>query len=107
MTTVMEKHKALLDELGLEDVNAGACAGPDKWIADPNGIEIESLNPTTSEPIAKIIQATPATYETVMAQAHEAFLSWRTVPAPERGQRLACAWRIPIMSTNRPYFIDL
>ena len=86
MTTVMEKHKALLDKLGLEDVNAGACAGPDKWIADPNGTEIASLNPTTGEPIAKIIQATPATYETVMAQAHEAFLSWRTVPAPERGQ---------------------
>jgi len=22
-------------------------------------------------------------------------------------RRKACAWRIPIMSTNRPYFIDL
>ena len=86
MTTVMAKHKAVLDKLGLEDVNAGACAGPDDWILDPNGKEFESLNPTTGEPIAKIIQATPATYEKVMAQAHEAFLSWRTVPAPERGQ---------------------
>ena len=81
MTTVMAKHKAVLDKLGLEDVNAGACAGPDDWILDPNGKEFESLNPTTGEPIAKIIQATPATYEKVMAQAHEAFLSWRTVPA--------------------------
>ena len=86
MTTVMEQHKALLDKLGLENVNAGACTGPDGWITDRKGKEIESLNPTTNEPIAKIVQTTPDSYETVMAHAHAAFQSWRIVPAPARGQ---------------------
>ena len=86
MTTVMEKHKALIDKLGLDQVNAGACMGPDGWVSDPNGKELVSLNPTTGEPIATVIQATADTYEKVMAHAHEAFQSWRTVPAPARGQ---------------------
>jgi len=86
MATVMEDHKALLGRLGIEDVNAGACLGPNGWISDPNGKELVSLNPTTGEPIATIVQATADTYETVMAHAHEAFQTWRTVPAPERGQ---------------------
>jgi aldehyde dehydrogenase (NAD+) len=86
MTTVAENHKALLDKLGVRDVNAGACKGPDGWITDPKGEELESLNPTTNERIATVVQASPDSYETVMAHAHEAFQSWRTVPAPARGQ---------------------
>jgi aldehyde dehydrogenase (NAD+) len=86
MTTVAEQHKALLDKLSLQEVNAGACSGPEGWIIDPKGKEIESLNPTTNAPIAKIVQATPDSYETVMAHAHEAFQTWRNVPAPARGQ---------------------
>jgi aldehyde dehydrogenase (NAD+) len=78
--------KALLDKLGIEDVNAGACTGPDGWIKDPNGKELVSNNPTTGEPIAKVIQATPESYEKVIAAADVAFKSWREVPAPQRGQ---------------------
>ena len=48
MTTATEKHKALLDKLSLQDVNAGACTGPEGWITDQNGKEIESLDPTTN-----------------------------------------------------------
>ncbi len=86
MTTVTTKHKALLDRLGIADINPGACTGPEGWIRDPNGTEIESLNPTTGEPIAKVVMATPDTYETVMAHAHETFDTWRRLPAPYRGQ---------------------
>jgi aldehyde dehydrogenase (NAD+) len=85
MTTVATKHKSLLSELHLEDENPGACTGPDGWIRDPKGKEIESLNPTTGEPIAKVVQATVATYEKVANHAHESFLAWREVPAPKRG----------------------
>ena len=45
-----------------------------------------SYNPTTDEPIAKVVQATAVSYETVAAAARSAFLEWRTVPAPKRGQ---------------------
>src|SRR5205085_11859442 len=44
-----------------------------------------SHNPATGEPIASIVQATAATYDAVVGLATEAFLSWRSVPAPRRG----------------------
>ena len=77
--------KALLSKLQLEPVNAGACHGPEAWIRDPKGSELTSYNPTTGEPIAKVIQATPSAYERVAAAAQQAFLTWREVPAPKRG----------------------
>jgi aldehyde dehydrogenase (NAD+) len=78
--------KALLEKLGLEDVNSGACSGPNQWHHDPKGRELVSYNPTTGEPLAKVVQATPQTYEQVIAGAHEAFLTWRRLPAPKRGE---------------------
>ena len=86
MTTAIDKHKSLLDKLGIEEVTSGASTGPDAWLSEPSGKELVSLNPTTGEPIAKIIQATPAIYEKVASTAARAFESWREVPAPKRGQ---------------------
>ncbi|MBX7232794.1 MAG: aldehyde dehydrogenase family protein [Caldilineales bacterium] len=78
--------KALLTQLGLQETNPGACTGPDGWIADPRGKQLVSYNPTTNAAIASIVQATPATYETVVSAAHQAFLTWRSAPAPKRGE---------------------
>jgi len=76
---------SLLQKLKIKDTNPGACMGIDGWIIDPLGKELVSYNPTTGEPIARVIQATPATYEKVAASAYQTFLSWRQVPAPKRG----------------------
>jgi aldehyde dehydrogenase (NAD+) len=78
--------KALLERLNIQPVNAGACTGPDGWLKDSRGKELVSYNPTTGEPLAKVIQATPAIFEKVAASAQQAFLTWRQVPAPKRGQ---------------------
>jgi aldehyde dehydrogenase (NAD+) len=78
--------KSVLDKLGVQAINPGACIGPDGWLKDPKGKEMVSYNPTTGEAIASVVQATPETYEKVAAAAQKAFLSWRTVPAPVRGQ---------------------
>ncbi len=78
--------KALLTRLGIQEVNPGACTGPDGWIADPKGKQLVSYNPTTNNAIAGIVQATPETYEKVVSAAHQAFLTWRSVPAPKRGE---------------------
>ena len=77
--------QALLKKLKVEDVNAGASTGVDDWIKDPQGKELISYNPTTGERIASVVQATASTYEQVTSVAQEAFLSWRSVPAPKRG----------------------
>ena len=61
--------KALLAKLHIQDVNPGACFGPDGWLSDPHGKELVSYNPTTGEPIARVVQATPQTYAEVVRQA--------------------------------------
>jgi len=77
--------KDLLQKLRIKPVNPGACSGIEHWIADPTGKELVSYNPTTGEPIASVIQATPSTYHLVSKNAQAAFLTWRELPAPKRG----------------------
>jgi len=80
---------ALLKKLNIQPVNAGACTGVDNWLMDKNGKELVSYNPTTGEALAKVIQATPESYEQVASAAQDAFLKWRQVPAPKRGEIVA------------------
>jgi aldehyde dehydrogenase (NAD+) len=78
-------HRALLDKLGIEDVNAGACAGPDRWVRSSGADRVVSSNPTTGEPIAAVELTTEAGYEEVVGAAARAFTTWRERPAPKRG----------------------
>ena len=77
--------KEILEKLQLKEVNSGACAGPDEWFTDPAAEEIVSYNPTTGEPIARVLQATEKTYGQVLELAVEGFKTWRMMPAPKRG----------------------
>lgn len=77
--------KKLLEKLQIRDVNIGACSGLNDWYEDAQAQEMVSYNPTSGEPIAKILQATEKTYEQVISQASESFKSWRMMPAPLRG----------------------
>jgi aldehyde dehydrogenase (NAD+) len=77
---------ALLAKLSIKDVNPGACVGPDGWITDADGQELVSHNPTTGEPIARVVQAGAHGYEQAVSAAAEAFATWRMVPAPKRGE---------------------
>ena len=76
--------KEILNALNIEPVNAGACARG--WIAGGKGPELESLAPASGQVIAKVRQADAAAYERVAATAHAAYLDWRMVPAPKRGE---------------------
>ena len=84
MPTLASTVSEILERLHIEPLNSGACYGD--WIANPSGDELESLNPATEEPLAKIKMAGPAEYELVIQQAQEAFRSWRMTPAPKRGE---------------------
>jgi len=81
----MTSHRALLDKLGIEDVNAGACSGPDRWVRSSGADRVVSANPTTGEPIAAVELTTDAGYEEVVGAAARAFTTWRERPAPKRG----------------------
>lgn len=45
-----------------------------------------SFNPATGEPLAGVALASRQDYETAVERAHNAFLQWRTLPAPARGE---------------------
>jgi aldehyde dehydrogenase (NAD+) len=74
----------ILEKLNIEPVNSGACHGD--WIATGSGGQLQSINPASGEALACIQTAGLQDYETVVARAGEAFLQWRIVPAPKRGE---------------------
>ena len=76
----MEK---VLKALGIKEVNEGCTTGKN-WFS--GGDLIESYSPVDGKLIAKVKSATKADYDKVMKAAHEAFLHWRTIPAPKRGE---------------------
>ncbi|RMF09210.1 MAG: aldehyde dehydrogenase family protein, partial [Candidatus Neomarinimicrobiota bacterium] len=76
----------LLEKLGIEDVNPGACTGPGGWLRSEGEGTIDSINPTTGQRIASVQLCSEADYERVVTASQEAFLEWRKVPAPVRGQ---------------------
>ena len=51
-----------------------------------SGPVIESISPVDGKVIASLTSATEEEYERVIAAAQAAFLEWRTVPAPKRGE---------------------
>ena len=81
----MSDTKALLTKLGIDDVNAGACVGPDGWMRDDDAGKIVSINSSTGEPIASVMLASEATCDHVVSASAAAFERWREVPAPKRG----------------------
>lgn len=76
--------QALLAHLQLQTENAGACTGPDAWLAG-EGERLLSLNPTTDAPIAAVQTATPNQCAAIVTRAQAAFETWRAWPAPRRG----------------------
>jgi aldehyde dehydrogenase (NAD+) len=80
------KMKTVLDNLGLEAVNAGTWSARDGWLSDPGAARIDSLNPATGQSIASVLASTPEQYEQVIRSAREVAEAWRKVPAPKRGE---------------------
>lgn len=56
------------------------------WISDSEGQMIESIDPTSGQPLGSLRMCTQKTYRSVLDTTHEAFLKWRTWPAPQRGE---------------------
>jgi len=72
-----------LKQLGLKDVNYGTSTG-NTWY--PGGAEIASYSPVDGALIGKVTTTTKEEYEKVIASAQDAFISFRAMPAPQRGE---------------------
>jgi len=71
--TIKHEVEALLTQLGVPAT------------AYTNG-NLTARSPLTGEVIAQLPTITAADATKAIAQAHAAFLEWRTVPAPKRGE---------------------
>ncbi len=74
----------ILQKLGLESVNPGGFCGD--WMG--SGEKLASNSPIDGQPLASVTQLTEAEYDRVVGRAYEAFLKWRSVPAPIRGETI-------------------
>jgi len=74
----------VLDRLGIREVNPGATTG-NEWL-QTKGNTTSSVSPIDGEVIAKVTNATIEDYESVIGKAQEAFSTWKSVPAPRRGE---------------------
>jgi aldehyde dehydrogenase (NAD+) len=82
MTTATTVEHDALSALGIEDTNPGGFAG--RWIG--SGADLEVVSPIDGQRIATVKQVDADEYDGIVDRAHEAFVNWRSVPAPKRGE---------------------
>jgi aldehyde dehydrogenase (NAD+) len=81
-TDLSVRHE-ILNRLGIEHDNPGACWGP--WLPTTGDLLV-SYDPSEGTPIAKVQMAQEEDYDEVVYQAVQSFERWRMLPAPKRGQ---------------------
>lgn len=76
---------AILKQLGIESINPAYSTGQN-WASPSNEQIIDSHSPVDGKKIASVQVASAKDYDQVVEIAQKAFLHWRTVPAPKRGE---------------------
>ena len=77
-----EMIEQILSALDLDDVNPGGFAGD--WVG--SGPTIDVHTPIDGSRLGSVQGVTEDEYDSIVDRAQEAFLVWRTVPAPKRGE---------------------
>ncbi len=72
----------ILSALGIENVNPGGFAG--EWVG--SGDDLEVFTPIDGSRLATVQEVTEDEYDVIVDRAQTAFLAWRKVPAPRRGE---------------------
>jgi aldehyde dehydrogenase (NAD+) len=75
--------KEVLAKLNVNSNNKGVSTGT-QWL-ESTGPVLESFSPVDGHIIGAVASADKHTYEQVVAKAQEAFVEWRKLPAPKRG----------------------
>ena len=75
----------ILNELGINDYNFGACSGKDGWSENENNKTLDSFNPSNGNRIASVYMADSDDYERILNDSTKSFNSFRKIPAPVRG----------------------
>ncbi|WP_100341281.1 L-piperidine-6-carboxylate dehydrogenase [Mucilaginibacter auburnensis] len=73
-----------LKHLHIDGINE-ACSTGSNWASSANAEVRAITSPVDGKIIAQVKMATAADYDKVVQQAQKAFINWRTLPAPKRG----------------------
>ena len=76
--------KEALEHLGIKDFNNGVSTGSN-WSKGSEGV-IKSYSPADGNYIGSVGVASKEEYNQTIQKAQEAFIEWRKVPAPKRGE---------------------
>lgn len=76
----------ILSALKLNKTNSGTSTDVNWWATTEAQGEIVSYSPTTGEVIGSVYRCSKDEYEKVITTAEKAFLTWRNIPAPKRGE---------------------
>ncbi len=82
--TKTNEISGVLQQLGIFESNSGAGTGS-YWF-NTRGEKLESFSPVDGSLITTVRSATEVEFEAAVLKGQEAFLEWRTVPAPKRGE---------------------
>jgi aldehyde dehydrogenase (NAD+) len=74
----------VLQQLGIQQLNQGISTGANNWHG--NGALLESKSPVDGHIIGTVHLGGAKDYDQVVDTAHQAFLVWRNLPAPKRGE---------------------
>jgi aldehyde dehydrogenase (NAD+) len=74
----------VLQQLGIQQLNQGISIGANNWHG--NGALLESKSPVDGHIIGTVHLGGAKDYDQVVDTAHQAFLVWRNLPAPKRGE---------------------
>lgn len=81
----MKKTKDILEKLDLIQPLSGVyCGSP--WPSKQGMQQIQCINPATEEVFSTVNTCTADEVDAVIVRAQHAFLSWRIIPAPKRGE---------------------
>jgi len=84
MANTATELEQIIDTLGIRALNNGASTGSN-WL-ETNGEVIESYSPVNGQLIASVKAGTADDYEVLIQKAQEAFIKWRVIPSPKRGE---------------------
>ncbi|UKT63682.1 L-piperidine-6-carboxylate dehydrogenase [Pedobacter mucosus] len=76
--------QSILDKLGIKANNAAYSTGSN-WSGENNEKSLASFSPVDGNLIASAKVANADNYDEVIKLAQQAFLEWRSIPAPKRG----------------------
>ncbi len=80
--SLLEEVRPLLARLGVEEMSANAAGS----VSQSSAAELEVRTPITGQVIARLRETSESEAQEAIETAYRAFLVWRSVPAPRRGE---------------------